>query len=274
MITFKQIEKDFNIFNKLPFQTDLDETKVLEMKQSYLNNSDYLVYKNKIVIAVVSNSFVNDYKLYVVDGQHRLEMAKKLYKDEDINDYLIICYYKIDSDMKMKELFKEINRDSYKNNIYISLNEFQETLYDLTKEYLKNKFSLYFPEKKSQINRRYSLTEFLDLLASKSYFDNFKNLSEIIVDIEVQNKQFNKLIDYQEYYNDNPNIFYKDERLCVKNGFIISLKNNNFIDYLMDDKTIPKHNFKNQKKIISPKLRNKILKDDIVEKEKDESYWV
>jgi hypothetical protein len=155
MITFKQIEKDFNIFNKLPFQTDLDETKVLEMKQSYLNNSDYLVYKNKIVIAVVSNSFVNDYKLYVADGQHRLEMAKKLYKEEDINDYLIICYYKIDSDIKMKELFKEINRDSYKNNIYISLNEFQETLYDLTKEYLKNKFSLYFPEKKSQINRRY-----------------------------------------------------------------------------------------------------------------------
>ena len=68
----------------------------------------YLVYKNKIVVAVVSNGFSDDHKLYVVDGQHRIEMAKNLFENEDTNDYLTICYYKIESDKKMKELFREI----------------------------------------------------------------------------------------------------------------------------------------------------------------------
>ncbi len=266
-ITFKQIIKDFDQFKKLPFQTDLDENKVIEMKKSYLKNPDYLVYKNKIVIAVVSNNTEDDYTLYVVDGQHRLEMAKQLYEDEGVNDYLTICYYKIDSDKKMKGLFKEINRDSFKNNKYVSLNEFQETLYDLTKEYLKNKYSLYFPDKKSPINKRYSLTEFLDLLVGKLYFDHWENLSDLTQDLESKNKQFNKMIDYQEYYYENPDMFYKDEQTSVKNGFIISLKNNNFIDYLMDQTNIPDHKFKNLKKSIGPKLRIQVWKDEFGDEE-------
>ena len=220
------------------------------MKVAYLKNPDYLIYKNKIVIAVVCNKFSEEYKLYVVDGQHRIEMAKELFEKENINDYLTICYYKIKSDKSMKELFKEINSDSYKNNKYISLNDFTESLYDLTKEYLKSKYSIFFSEKKSSINRRYSLTEFLDILISKNYFEN-NNLDKIIEDIETKNKLFNKLIDYQEYWIQSPEIFYKDEQNCVKNGIIISLKNNNFIDYLINSENIiPDHMFKNQKKIL------------------------
>ena len=262
-ITFKQLNKDVVLFNKLPFQTDLDEQKVKDMKKAYLKNPDYLVYKNKVVVAVVSNGLSDDYKLFVVDGQHRIEMAKELYETEDVNDYLTICYYKIESDKKMKELFREINRDSFKNSKYVSLDEFQETLYDLTKEYLKNKYSIYFPDKKSSINRRHSLTEFLDLLVERGYFDQWKSLDEIVKDIELKNKSFNKLIDYQEYWAQTSDFFYKDEQTCVKNGFIISLKNNNFIDYLVDSSNVtPDHTFKNQKKIIGPKLRLQVWKKE------------
>lgn len=261
-ITFKQLKKDQDLFNKLPFQTDLDEQKVEDMKKAYLKNPDYLVYKNKIVVAVVFNSLSDDYKLYVVDGQHRMEMAKVLFENEDINDYLTICYYKIESDKKMKELFREINRDSFKNSKYVSLNEFQETLYDLVKFHFKNNYSLYFPDKKSPINKRHSMTEFLDLLVERGYFDMFDNFDKLIQDIESKNKSFNKLIDYQEYWAQTPEFFYKDEQTCVKNGFIISLKNNNFIDYLMDSTVVPDHVFKNQKKAISPKLRIQVWKKE------------
>ena len=216
-ITFKQLKKDENIFLRLPFQIDLDVEKIQEMKKSYLANPDYLVYKNKIVVAVVSNSIDNDnYKLYIVDGQHRFEMAKELFENDDINDYLTICYYKIDSDIKMKELFREINRDSYKNSKYISLDEFKENLYDLLKDYLRKKYSLYFPERKSSINRRHSLTEFLDLLVDKGLLNMFNNIEDIISYIENKNKLFNKLIDYQEYYTQTPDFFYKDEHVLVK----------------------------------------------------------
>jgi hypothetical protein len=265
-ITFKQLTKDYKLFLTLPFQIELDETKIYEMKQAYLLNPDYLVYKNKIVVAIVSNNINEDYKLYIIDGQHRIEMAKNLFENNDINDYLTICYYKIDSDIKMKALFKEINRDSYKNNKYISLDEFNETLYDLLKNYLKTNYSLYFPEKKSSINRRHSLSEFLNLLIDKKYFNQFDKIQDIINDIENKNKIFNKLIDYQEYYSQTSDFFYKDEHTCVKNGIIISLKNNNFIDYLIDSNIIPDHNFKNRKKTISPKLRIQVWKKEFPNK--------
>jgi hypothetical protein len=263
-ITFKQLKKEGNIFLKPPFQTDLDEEKINGMKKAYLKNPDYLVYKNKVVIAVViSNLNDDEYKLYVVDGQHRIEMAKELYLEEDINDYLTLCYYKIESDKKMKELFREINRDSFKNMKYVSLDDFTETLYDLTKNYIRTNYSLYFPEKKSPINRRHSLSEFMELLVEKSYLNRFENLDDLIKDLENKNKLFNKMIDYQEYYNDNSDIFYKDELTSVKNGIIISLKNNNFVDFLVDPtNVIPDHSFKTQKKMISPKLRLQVWKKE------------
>ena len=212
-ITFKQLKNNEKLFNRLPFQIDLDEEKIQAMKIAYLKNPDYLIYKNKIVISVVCNNFSDEYKLYVVDGQHRIEMAKELFDQENINDYLTICYYKIQSDKHMKDLFREINSDSYKNNKYISLNEFTESLYDLTREYLKSKYSIFFSEKKSLINRRYSLTEFLDILISQGYFEKNNDLDKIIKEIETKNKLFNKLIDYQEYWTQSPEIFYKDEQI-------------------------------------------------------------
>jgi RNA polymerase subunit RPABC4/transcription elongation factor Spt4 len=255
-ITFKQLKKDRDLFKRLPYQTDLDEQKVEEMVRAYQKNPDYLVYKNKIVIAVVPIGLTDDYNLYVIDGQHRIEMAIELVDNHDVNDYLMLCYYKIESDKKMKGLFKEINKDSFKNNKYVSLEEFQETLYDLTLQWIRSDYSIYFPDKKSQQNRTYSSAEFLNLLAAKNYFDQWGTLDDIKKDIESANKSFNKLIDYQEYFIQQPELFYKGEQTCVKNGIIMSLKNNNFIDYLMDKtNTIPDHKFKNQKKTISPKLR-------------------
>jgi len=258
-VTFKQVRDNFGLFKRLPFQTDLDENKVIEMKESYIRNPEYFHFKNKIVIGVVSNNFNDNYSLYVVDGQHRLEMSKELC--EDYNGELFICYYKIDSDKKMKDLFKEINCDSFKNNKYVSLDEFQEKLYDSTREYLRSNYSLYFSERKSSISHRYSISEFLNKLSERLYFEKFHSLEDIRNDIETKNRQFNRLIDYQEYYNENSDNFYKDEYTCVKNGIILSLKNNNFIDYLIDSKKTPDHyKFKNKKKAISPKLRIQVWK--------------
>lgn len=258
-ITFKQINKYNYLFKNPPFQTDIDENKIIDMITSYKKNPTYFAFKNTIVCGVICKN--DNITLYLLDGQHRLKMIEELVK-EDINDYLYICYYHIKTNEEMKELFKSINKDSHKINNYISLDEFNESLYDLTKEYLKTKYSLYFPERKSQINRRHSLTEFLDLLVQKLYFQKFTNIESIINDIEMKNKKFNKLIDYQEYYLENPEMFYKDEQLCVKNGFIISLKNNNFIDFLVDETVIPDHTFKNLKKSIPPKLRIQVWRKE------------
>jgi len=251
-LTFKNILKllDENLLLVPPFQTDIDEDKVEMMIKSYKRNPDYLIYKNKIVIGYI----IKTNNLYIIDGNHRIDMIKKLY-EEDINDYLIFCCYKIENDNEMKKLFKEINKDSYKYNKYISLNEFTENIYDLCKDYLHQKYSLYFADKKNEMVHRLTITEFLNKLVEIKYIDRFDNLDNLIKDLETNNKKFNKLIDYQEYFNENNDYFYKDEYNCVKDGKIFALKNNNLIDYLNNNSIIPDHKFKHQKKIISPKLR-------------------
>jgi hypothetical protein len=256
-LTFKQVTKLLEDSSLLtpPYQTDIDQEKVEQMVESYLAHPEYLIYKNKIVIAVVTDNSDDSLKLYVLDGQHRLEMARILYEEHDFVDYLNFCYFRVDTNKEAKRLFKEINRDSCKNAKYVSLDEFKESTYISLKKYLHEKYSHYFSVKKSTLNKRYSLSEFVDKLVEVGYIEQFENISDLITDLEVKNKKFNKLVDYQEYYLESPDMFYKDELGNVKDGKIFSLSNNNFIDFLQDSDTVPDHKFKNIKKNISPKTR-------------------
>ena len=105
------------------------------------------------------------------------------------------------------------------------------------------------------MHHRFTITEFLNKLVENKYIEKFDNIDLLINDLENNNKKFNNILEYQEYFNDNNDNFYKDEYNCVKDGKIYALKNNNFIDYLNNNNIIPNHKFKYHKKIISPKLK-------------------
>jgi len=229
------------------FQTDLDEDKVEEMMESFMEHPEFLLFKNKIVIAVTHKNW------YVIDGQHRIEMARKLYEKDKINDYFIFCYFAIKNDEEMKLLFFETNKDSYKISKYISLNDFTQNIYDELKEYFKLNKSLFFADKKNKVNNKYTICEFLDKLTENKIFEKFNKVNDLINEIESKNTLFCKKIEYKEYYNDDPFPFYADEKECINDNIIYSLKNNNFIEYLENNNTIPDHIFKN-KKYTSPKL--------------------
>jgi hypothetical protein len=256
-IRFKGITKLYkdNTFENPTQQTDLDDDKINQMVVSYLKNPEYLIYKNKIIIAVLMNTDKTDYNLYLVDGQHRINMGIKLYEEHNICDYLILCYYKMNKLEEIEELFNECNHDSYKNKIEFDKDIVKKIKYNELKVILKNKYSEIFSKTKASNNVRYSISEFLNILSDKNYFDNL-SVIEIILNIEMKNKLFNKKIDYQGYIDiDDSNLFYKDEINCIKNGLIFSLKNNNFIEYLLDESTIPDHTFKYPKNRITPALR-------------------
>ncbi len=246
------------------YQTDMDENKINEMVISYLKNSTYLIFKNKIIIAVI-----NEEKLYLIDGQHRLEMAKELYLKHDKDDELYFCYFYIKNDDEMKELFYEINKDSYKNYNYITLDEFNSNLYDYTRLYLERNYKNYFSQKKNINKHLYSITEFMELLVIRKFFNNYTKIEQIINDIEYKNNKFYKLISYRNYYIEDKNSFYVDEYECINQQKIIGLKNNNFMDYLLDIKNevIPDHKFKYKKQKIQPSLRIEVWKKEFGDKD-------
>jgi hypothetical protein len=70
-ISFKNLYNTF--FQRPIFQSDIDENKVEQMVESYLKNPDYFIFKNKLIVAIVNNE-----KLYLIDGQHRLNMIHQL----------------------------------------------------------------------------------------------------------------------------------------------------------------------------------------------------
>jgi hypothetical protein len=252
-ISFKNL---YNItFLKPAYQTDIDENKVEQMVKSYLKNPDYFIFKNKIVVAIINE------KLYLIDGQHRFQMIQQLYINHDIDDYVYICYFNVNTDDEMRKLFFEINMDSYKNQHYISLDEFKLNNYDLCKTYLEKEYELFFIKKKNNNKHIYTITEFLEKLVNNNYFDN-NNFEKFANDLIKKNNSFYKLISYQAYYIEDPKSFYVDECYSITNRIIISLKNNNFIDYFLNDEIIPDHKFKSKKQKIQPKLRIEVWKKE------------
>ena len=250
-VSFKQIAfmKENKELSLPPYQTDIDNDKIEEMIQSYYKNPSYLLYKNKVVIGVIQKD--NTIKLYIIDGQHRIEVAYKIYMKDQTKDILIFCYYYLKSDDEMRDLFNEINKDSIKNQQYVSIPELIRSNYEIFKKYCIDNWSKYFSESKSKSNKRYGISEFIDILTSKKYFERPINFIE---DIKIKNDLFYSLIDYKTYYDENPEYFYKDEQNNIVKEFIISLKNNNFIDYIIDNK-IPDHYFKSSKILVSPQQR-------------------
>jgi hypothetical protein len=257
-INFKSLVKlmDNSPFLNPPSQTDLDLDRVQEMVNAYIKNPEYLIFKNKITIALLcNNENEQDFLLYLIDGQHRLSMAVKLYKDHDISDYLTFCYFKTFDLKEVENLFNECNKDSHKNKIVFDKNIIKKIRYENLKEQLKKKYSDSFSKTKATANLKYSISDFLNELEEHGYF--LLDI-DLLNDIENKNKKFNKIVDYLGYLENNPDYFYKDELNCISNGIIFVLKNNNFIDYLMDQSVIPDHIFKNPKNKISPSLRIKV----------------
>ena len=115
--------------------------------------------------------------------------------------------------------------------------------------------SVYFADKKKETNKRFTISEFIDKLVENKLFEKYNTIEKLINELETKNKSFCNKIEYLEYYNDSPCPFYKEEEDCIRNQVIYSLKNNNFIEYLLNNTILPDHKFKILRKYISPKLR-------------------
>jgi hypothetical protein len=213
-----------------PYQADLNLQKVQDMIESYNQNTEYGRFKNIIVTAV---RMVGPKTLYLVDGQHRVEMMKQLLsKQIEIQYPFRVLFYPIYNDDEMRTLFKELNYDSHKNMAYVSLGADKAKIADdLALHYKDNK---HFTKKKS-VSKLYTLRTFIDAITD--YIQTFDDVNSLLQDMEYKQKEFISNLDFSKHY--------VEEAECIKDNFILPLMSCNFVDYLQDQTIQPEYRGKN-----------------------------
>ncbi len=259
-LSFKTITDLLNN-NKLKtpiYQIDINQDRVNEMVNSYKKNPLLWSFKKNIVLGyfyIEDANLSNNYNIYLLDGQHRLDMAKELH-EIGIEGSLYFYYYHIKTNDELRDLFISINKDSFKNSPYVNIPELEQKKdYEKIKQQLSKDYSCFFSKKASEKNQLYTISEFINILQNKQV--NF-NLNKIIE----SNKKFNGLVQYTTLKIQDSEQFYKDEKdILDKIEYLtIGFKNNNWIDYyITSNNIIPAHiKFKKQKEKINPKLRKQV----------------
>lgn len=208
-------------------QRELNVEKVQSMIEEYLENPHFLKFKNRIVIGIFNNTW------YLVDGQHRLEMARLCWLDHSVQDELVICWYHCNSEDMLRLLFRSLNQDSSGNQYYIQQNVIQQSLIDNFVKYLKRDHHELF-HRNSNSSYTFSIQAFRDELIKINYFDSFTTAEECYKDILEKNELFYNLTEYNRelLHNENLDDFYHEDKQKIKAKFIIPCKNCKFIQWL------------------------------------------
>lgn len=264
-ITFQEI---FNILNnnkiykllKPPFQTALDENRIEQMIESYNLYPEHLLSKSIITIAIIEIG--NEKEYYLMDGQHRMEMIKRIYEETKDNNCVLFAIQYIESEEKMRKLFEELNKDSIKNKPYVSLPIFDKFVIENVKKLLYEKYEGAFERTKNDKRSLYSVEEFINFLVENDYFkNNKKNPTEIITEIDNKHKQFFAKLKYLE--NGQSERHYTKCEIDAINTHKITIffKNNNFIEYLLNN-DLPYHDTNTDRKNINQTLKEKVWEEE------------
>ena len=257
--TYYETKINFNIIYNNPKlnslekpneQGSLNMDKVQMMINEYKNNPDFLRFKNRVVIGVLNTTW------YIVDGQHRVEMAKQLFIENNIDDELIFCWYSCNDENQMRLLFNSINQDSTKNQFYIQQSNFDQLKINEFTKLLKKHYKTFFATKKTMKGHIKTIEELRDDLISIQYFNNDLSIQQLLDDLTTKNNEFYKIVRFLIELDNNPSNFYKDEIKHIEHSIIFSLKHTNFIQWMNTPDIDPIHKHKKGKKRISKKLKD------------------
>ena len=250
-ITFDIIYNNPKLANleKPSEQGALNMDKVNLMIDEYITYPTYLRFKNRIVIGNMNETW------YIVDGQHRIEMAKQLYKDRGINDELIFCWYTC-NEHELRQLFNSINHDSTKNQFYIQQSNLTQIKINEFTKFLKTHFKASFANKKTEKGKIKAVEELRDELIQINFFTNDLSIQGLTDKLMELNNKFYDTVRFGVDLTENIGNFYKDEIKHIEQNIIFSLKATNFVAWIEDDSITPIHRNKRGKKRISKKIRD------------------
>ena len=226
-----------------PEQGPLYNNKVGEMMSEYNQNPFLLKHKNKIVIGVLNKIW------YIVDGQHRIEMCRRIYEQYQTDDYLIFCWHVCQNESQVTQLFHSVNQDSVKNKPYIDLDEFARLKSNSLITLLKINEHL-FAKRVNGLHLK-TIPTFRNELIDIKYIQKFETGQAAYKDLEEKSKEFcDKVGNIDDINHGREDLYYSKDITCIKAQLIWSLKSTNFIEWLKDPRTRPYHDKKKTKRKI------------------------
>jgi hypothetical protein len=267
--TFQEIFEFSNILHLPDMQGDLNQNKVEEMINSYKNNHHFMA--SKALITITKISIADQVQYGLVDGQHRLEMIKQIYQKDEVIDDILIAIINVESEEELKDLFLEINIDSSKC-IYKNLNIFDKQIYEDLKRKINEDTNL-IPLKKSdsridiyttaQFVSHLIYNQIIEKLREKNLIEN--NASNILDFLKLKEREFFNLYKYDSKKLDK--LKFKTEEIKQINAkSCMFIKNNNFLDWILDTDLEPDHDL-NTRPPITLKLK-KAVWTNIYDKDK------
>ena len=260
-VTFEDIFNNPKMENisKPNYQGSLVEEKIEKMSEEYLKNPLLLKFKNHIIIGCLKNNW------YIIDGQHRIEMAKSLYSNHGVNDHLVFCWYICSAEEIMKDIFRSVNIDSLKNQYYVSDNDIKQIIKEEFTGKLKDYHKTHFANRKTETGKTKTIEEFVIELDAINFFEKFTNSQEAYNSLKEENNEFFNVNRYSINLEQNPTIYYAPEKKLINEKVIFTLKRNNFVEWLGDKTNDPYHNTRAIKANISTYKRKAVWRREFGE---------
>lgn len=247
--------------SKPNYQGSLVEDKIEKMSEEYLKNPLLLKFKNHIIIGCLQNNW------YIIDGQHRIEMAKSLYSIHGVNDHLVFCWYICSTEEIMKDIFRSVNIDSLKNQYYVSDNDIKQIIKEEFTGKLKDYHKTHFANRKTETGKTKTIEEFVIEIDAINFFERFTNSQEAYNSLKKENNEFFNVNRYSINLEKNPTIYYAPEKKLINEKIIFTLKRNNFVEWLGDKTNDPYHNTRVIKSNISSYKRKAVWRKEFGDEE-------
>jgi 5-methylcytosine-specific restriction endonuclease McrA len=248
-ITFKELSQVLPLIEIPDIQSDLQEDKIKEMMEAYLANPGHFI--TKCMLVIVEFTICDETAYYLIDGQHRAHMCKRLHKLGH-NEVVLISLIKVSSKAEFNKLFEELNKDSYKCS-YPRLSIFEKEQYETFKKALKERLKSFAPKCSSEQNRLYSISEFTSKII------HFVTSITTLFEKEVE---FYNHVSYLEHSTEAKTKdckFSITEIKSITSRSCMLMKRNNFIEWLQNSAIVPEHKFIIRKKI-SASLKRAVWK--------------
>jgi len=225
-----------------PCQTELCTDRVEAIRDAYARQPRFFEHKSTLVVAAV----LAPPELYLMDGQHRLEFLRQG-AVLPMTTVRVVLHH-VRSEDEMRDLFLDLNQDSFKNQAYVALGIDAQRRREEVSRLLDAKYGVWFARTKKKAARLRTLAGFVEAFPP-AYWQGFESAAAAVAHLEASNHRFiAQLGGFGDLYSD-------EQDPVLKGQLVLPLSYCNFVEFAQVADAAPYYEGKQRRKAIPPKTR-------------------